>query len=79
VPGLKYFELPRYTQPDKDLRLSLHQLKLTLPAQPNPKVKWQISLTISGNLCNRIAKDAARINRTVEEHLKKHLTKRYDK
>jgi transposase len=31
-------ELPRYTQPDKDLQLLLHQLKLTLPAQPNPKV-----------------------------------------
>jgi transposase len=31
-------ELPRYTQPDKDLLLLLHQLKLTLPAQPNPKV-----------------------------------------
>jgi transposase len=31
-------ELPRYTQPDKDLQLLLHQLKITLPAQPNPKV-----------------------------------------
>jgi hypothetical protein len=31
-------ELPRYTQPDKDHQLLLHQLKLTLPAQPNPKV-----------------------------------------
>jgi hypothetical protein len=31
-------ELPRYTQPDKDLQLLLHQLKLTLPAQPNPRV-----------------------------------------
>jgi hypothetical protein len=39
----------------------------------------QISLTISRNLYNRIAKEAARKNRTVEEHLKKHLTKRYEK
>ncbi len=31
-------QLPRYTQPDKDLQLLLHQLKLTLPSQPNPKV-----------------------------------------
>lgn len=31
-------ELARYTQPDKDLQLLLHQLKLTLPAQPNPKI-----------------------------------------
>ncbi len=31
-------ELPRYTQPDKDLQPPLHQLRLTLPAQPNPKV-----------------------------------------
>jgi hypothetical protein len=30
-------ELPRYTQPDKDLQLLLHQLKLTLPPQPNPQ------------------------------------------
>jgi transposase len=34
----RIIELPRYTQPDKDLQLLLHQLKLTLPAQPNPKV-----------------------------------------
>jgi transposase len=30
--------LPRYTQPDKDLQLLLHQLKLKLPAQPPPKI-----------------------------------------
>ena len=39
----------------------------------------QISLTISRKLYNRIAKEAARKNRTVEEHLKKHLSKRYEK
>jgi len=39
----------------------------------------QISLVISKNLYDRIAKEAARKNRTVEEHLKKHLTKRYQK
>ena len=39
----------------------------------------QISLKISKDLYDRIAKDAARKNRTVEEHLKKHLTKHYEK
>ena len=44
-----------------------------------PKDMRQISLTIKKDLYDRIAKEAARKNRTVEEHLKKHLTKRYDK
>jgi hypothetical protein len=39
----------------------------------------QISLTIKNGLYDKIAKEAARKNRTVEEHLKRHLTKRYDK
>lgn len=30
------FILSRYTQPDKDQKLLLHQLKLTLPKQPPP-------------------------------------------
>jgi hypothetical protein len=38
-----------------------------------------ISLTIDKDLYDRIAKEAARKNRTVEEHLRKHLTKRYEK
>jgi len=37
----------------------------------------QILLTIDKNLYAKIAKEAARKNRTVEEHLEKHLTKRY--
>ena len=44
-----------------------------------PKDMRQISLTIKKDLYDRIAKEAARKDRTVEEHLKKHLTKRYDK
>ncbi len=28
--------LPRYTQPEKELQLLLHQLHLTLPEQPPP-------------------------------------------
>jgi hypothetical protein len=44
-----------------------------------PKDMRQISLTIKKDLYDRIAKEASRKNRTVEEHLKKHLTKRYDK
>ena len=39
----------------------------------------QISITLKKDLYERIAKDAARKDRTVEEHLKKHLTKHYDK
>jgi transposase len=31
--------LPRYTQPEKDLQLLLHQLKLTLPDQPPPRLE----------------------------------------
>jgi transposase len=41
----RIIELPRYTQPDKDLQLLLHQLKLTLPAQPNPKVTQEGSVS----------------------------------
>ena len=39
----------------------------------------QISITLKRDLYERIAKDAARKDRTVEEHLKKHLTKHYSK
>lgn len=31
--------LPRYTQPEKDLQLLLHQLNLTLPEQPPPRIE----------------------------------------
>ena len=34
----RYLILPRYTQPDKDLKLLLAQLNLTLPAQPPPRI-----------------------------------------
>jgi hypothetical protein len=30
---------PRYTQPEKDLRLLLTQLKLELPSQPPPRIQ----------------------------------------
>ena len=39
----------------------------------------QILITLKKDLYERIAKDAARKDRTVEEHLKKHLTKHYSK
>jgi hypothetical protein len=39
----------------------------------------RIALTVSKNLYDRIVKEAARKNRTVEEHLQRHLAKRYDK
>lgn len=38
--------LPRYTQPEKELQVLLHQLKLTLPEQPPPRI------TESGELAN---------------------------
>lgn len=34
-----YLILPRYTQPDRDMKLLLAQLKLTLPQQPPPRIK----------------------------------------
>jgi hypothetical protein len=39
----------------------------------------QLSIVIKKSLYERIAKDAARKNRTVDEHLKRHLAKRYGK
>jgi transposase len=38
--------LPRYTQPEKELQVLLHQLKLTLPEQPPPRI------TSAGKLAN---------------------------
>jgi hypothetical protein len=49
------------------------------PRDEGEKDMRQISLTISRSLYNRIAKEAARKNRTIEEHLTKHLAKRYEK
>lgn len=34
----RYLILPRYTQPDKDLKLLLAQLNMTIPAQPPPRI-----------------------------------------
>ena len=31
--------LPRFTQPEKDLQLLFHQLGLTLPEQPPPRIE----------------------------------------
>ena len=39
----------------------------------------QISLTMSKELYDRISKEAARKHRTIEEHLVRHLNKRYEK
>jgi hypothetical protein len=39
----------------------------------------QISLTVKRGLYDKIARDAALKNRTIEEHLIRHLTKRYGK
>jgi len=34
----RWFILPRYTQPDHDLKLMLHHLRLELPSQPPPRI-----------------------------------------
>jgi hypothetical protein len=38
--------LPRYTQPEKELQVWLHQLKVTLPEQPPPRI------TLAGRLAD---------------------------
>ena len=54
------------------------KLQKDLPEEVEKGMR-QISLTIKKSLYEKIAKDAARKNRTVEEHLRKHLAKRYNK
>jgi transposase len=34
----RYLTMPRYTEPEADVALLLHQLKLTLPQQPPPRI-----------------------------------------
>jgi len=43
------------------------------------KDEKQVLLTLKMDLYDKIAKDAARKDRTLEEHLIRHLTKRYGK
>jgi hypothetical protein len=31
--------MPRYTEPEPDLALLLHQLRIVLPQQPRPRLK----------------------------------------
>ncbi len=35
----RYLVMPRYTQPEPDQAILLHELKLSLPAQPPPRIK----------------------------------------
>jgi len=35
----RWLIMPRYTQPEPDQSLMLHQLNLTLPSQPPPRIK----------------------------------------
>lgn len=37
----RWLIMPRYTQPEPDQALMLHQLKLSLPSQPSPRIKAQ--------------------------------------
>lgn len=34
----RYLTMPRYTEPDSEQKLLLHQLRLTLPPQPPPRI-----------------------------------------
>lgn len=42
----RYLILPRYTQPDKDQRILLHHMKMTLPAQPPPRLISNAGLSV---------------------------------
>src|SRR6516164_11062908 len=35
----RWLVLPRYTQPEKDVQALLHQIRITLPLQPPPRIK----------------------------------------
>ena len=35
----RWLVLPRYTQPEKDVQALLHQIRITLPPQPPPRIK----------------------------------------
>ena len=37
----RWLIMPRYTQPEPDQQVLLHRLRLTLPAQPSPRIKGQ--------------------------------------
>jgi hypothetical protein len=37
----RWLIMPRYTQPEPDQGLMLHQLNLSLPSQPPPRIKPQ--------------------------------------
>ena len=49
IPTLdgRVVKMPRYTQPDTDLQLLLHQLKLYLPKQPMPTVTQEGNVSFS--------------------------------
>jgi transposase len=43
----RHLIMPRYTEPESDLALMLHQLRLTLPHQPPPRITVPATTTIS--------------------------------
>jgi transposase len=55
IPTLdgRVIEMPRYTQPDADLQLLLHQLKLFLPKQPMPRVTKEGIVSFSARRSRR--------------------------
>jgi hypothetical protein len=39
----RWLILPRYTQPEEEVRMILDRLKLELPAQPPPRITAQVT------------------------------------
>jgi hypothetical protein len=35
----RWLVMPRHTQPEKDVQALLHQIRITLPSQPPPRIK----------------------------------------
>jgi transposase len=44
----RHLVMPRYTEPEPDLALLLHQLRITLPHQPPPRLSARAEVTTTG-------------------------------
>lgn len=45
--------LPRYTQPDTDIKMMLHKLKIDLPLQPPPRITADLAVSLPAPALNR--------------------------
>ena len=46
----RHLVMPRYTQPEPDQTILLHNLKLSLPSQPPPRIKTKPNEYLKGAL-----------------------------